>query len=345
MKKYLVFLLNVIFMVGFIHESIAGGITTAKYAGEFLSLGVGGRSLGMGSAYVALARDVTAGYWNPAGLAFLEYPQIMLMHTSQFSGIINYDYGSFGFPVGKRSSLGFSVIRVGVDDIKETALPNPDVGLGETYVDENGRLVRNTPFVKGFINSADYAFFLTYSKRVSGAFSYGGNVKILNRIIGDNSAWGIGFDLGFMFNPFSKLNVGINIQDITSTMLAWDTGRRELITPSIRSGFAYPIEVSFFGGTMQPALDFIFRFENRQQTSAANIGRASMDVNFGWEYQYQNSFAFRLGTAEVGRFTAGVGIHLPKLQIDYAFLSHEELGATHRISARLTIKEPKFKRK
>ena len=40
-----------------------------KYAGEFLSIGVGGRALGMGGAYVALANDVTAGYYNPAGLA------------------------------------------------------------------------------------------------------------------------------------------------------------------------------------------------------------------------------------------------------------------------------------
>jgi hypothetical protein len=47
---------------------IAGETKVAKYAGEFLSIGIGGRALGMGSAAVALASDVTAGYWNPAGL-------------------------------------------------------------------------------------------------------------------------------------------------------------------------------------------------------------------------------------------------------------------------------------
>ena len=51
--------------------SAAGETGIAKYAGEFLSLGVGGRALGMGGASVALANDVTAGYWNPAGLALL----------------------------------------------------------------------------------------------------------------------------------------------------------------------------------------------------------------------------------------------------------------------------------
>ncbi|MFQ5768942.1 MAG: PorV/PorQ family protein [bacterium] len=332
------------FIFFFSSNILAGGFGTAKYAGEFLGLGVGGRSLGMGGAYVSVARDVTAGYWNPAGLAFIDYPEVMLMHTSQFSGVVNYDYGGFGLPVGKRSSLGLSLIRVGVDDIKRTALPNPDVGIGETYVDENGRLVRNTPFVDGFFGSADYALFLTYSKKVTGSFAFGGNVKLLNRTIGDNSAWGIGFDLGFMFNPMTQLIIGINLQDITTTMLAWDTGRRELIIPSVRAGLSYPWTLNFLGGQVQPSLDFIIRFENRRQSAQANLGRASLDVTLGWEYQFQDAFAIRVGTSEVGKFTAGAGLHLPKLQIDYAFLDHT-LGSTHRISAHLTIEEPKFKRK
>ncbi|MFQ5706266.1 MAG: PorV/PorQ family protein [bacterium] len=324
--------------------SAGGGLTTAKYAGEFLSLGVGARSLGMGGAYVSVARDVTAGYWNPAGLSFIEYPQVMLMHTSQFSGVVSYNYGSFGIPVGHKSSLGFSIIRVGVDNIKQTALPNPDLEVGATYRDGEGRLVRNTPFVKNLFASTDYGLFLTYSKRVSESFAYGGNVKLLNRSIGDNSAWGVGFDLGFMFNPLAQLIVGINVQDITSTVLAWDTGRRELITPTIRTGLSYPLALSFVGGQVQPSMDFIVKFENRQQSATTNLGRASLDVTFGWEYQYQQSFAIRVGATEVGRFAAGAGLHFPKLQIDYAFLDHG-LGATHRISARLTIEEPKFKRK
>ena len=43
--------------------------TGNKYAGEFLAIGVGGRPLGMGGAFVSLVSDVTAGYWNPGALA------------------------------------------------------------------------------------------------------------------------------------------------------------------------------------------------------------------------------------------------------------------------------------
>lgn len=333
----------------------AGDLTTGKYAGEFLTLGAGGQSLGMGGAFVAVARDVTSGYWNPAGLSHLDYPEFMLMHSRQFRGEVNYDYGAVGLPVGEKTSLGLSLIRLGVDDIQETALRNPDVGLGETYVDENGQLVRNTPFVSGLFGGTDLAMFLTYSKRVSQTFSYGGNVKFVNRSIGDNSAWGVGFDIGFMFNPTSRLLVGLNFQDITTTLLAWDTGRRELIRPSVRAGFSYPIVVSQLGGQLQPAVDFVFRFENREQDALASIGAGSVDVNFGWEYRYHDAIAFRFGFANLGdsgaaqmnfgQLSAGVGIQLPKLQIDYAYLGHEDLGNTHRISARLTLQEPKFQRK
>lgn len=335
-------------------NGFAGGLMTAKYAGEFLNLGAGGQSLGMGGAFVAVARDVTAGYWNPAGLAFINYPEIMLMHSRQFSDVINYNYGSVALPMGRRSSLGFSVVRLGVDDIKKVGLTNPEVGLGEFYQDENGQLVQNRSIILDTFGNADYAFFLTYAKRVTEQFSYGGNVKFINRILGDNSAWGVGFDIGFMFNPTSRLIVGLNLQDITSTLLAWDTGRRELITPSLKAGVTYPITFSMMGGRLQPALDLLIRFENRQQNALANLGRASVDVNMGWEYVYHNAVALRIGFSDVGqndvqmdfgRFAAGVGLHFPKLNIDYAFLGHEELGSTHRISARLTLEELKFKRR
>jgi hypothetical protein len=288
---------------------------------------------------------VTAGYWNPAGLALVDYPEIMLMHSRQFSGELNYDYGAFALPVGRRNSLGLSVVRVGVDDIIRTAVPRTDLELGDTYVNENGQLVRNTPFPVGTFSSADYAMYLTFAKRSSDNFAYGANVKMLYRSLGDNSAWGFGFDVGFNFKLWKAMRGGVNFQDITSTLIAWDTSRRELITPSIRTGIAYPIKLGFADSHLLPAFDTIIRFENRNESAALSAGRMSLDFNVGMEYQYRNLFALRIGRSEVGNFTAGAGIYLPKLQIDYAFLGHEDLGNTHRISAKLTLQEPKFRRK
>lgn len=331
-----------VLITGLVSQPLVGGeFTTAKFAGEFLNLGVGARSLGMGGAYVAVARDVTAGYWNPAGLAYLETPQAMLMHTSQFAGLVNYNYGGFGLPVSGASSLGLSIMRVGVDDIPRTALPNPELEIGETYVDEDGRVVRNIPYVSGQFSSTDYAFYLTYSKRISNDFAFGGNVKFLNRNLDEHSAWGLGFDVGFLFNPVSQLIVGINLQDVTSTLVAWDTGRRELITPTLRTGVTYPLQMSFLGGEVQPSVDFVVQFDNREQGTLAHLGRSSLDMKLGFEYSYREAFAFRVGSSEVGSFAAGAGLHFSNLHIDYAFLEHT-LGSTHRISVKLTFGKRSF---
>jgi len=91
-----------------------------KYSGEFLAIGVGGRPLGMGGAFVSLVNDVTAGYWNPGALARINYPQLSLMHDERFGNLVNYDYGSVAIPFGPSTSFGISVIRLGVDDVLNT---------------------------------------------------------------------------------------------------------------------------------------------------------------------------------------------------------------------------------
>ena len=48
----------------------------------FLLISPGARAGGMGEAQVAVANDVYASYWNPAGLAFLQGWEMALMHVN-----------------------------------------------------------------------------------------------------------------------------------------------------------------------------------------------------------------------------------------------------------------------
>lgn len=322
----------------------AGGFKTAKYGSESYSFGIGGRALGMGGAYAALARDVTAIYWNPAGLAHVEFPQIMLMYAELHRAVVSYNFAGAAFPMGPVRTLGFGITRVGVDGIPVTRLTNPALKLGDFYVDENGQTRQNRPYVETYISDAEYAFYLSYAIKRSERFSYGGNVKVLHKAIGDFSAWGLGFDLSVLYNPKGGLFLGASLQDVTTTILAWDTGRREVIVPALRLGAAYPITIPMLGGCLSPALDVELRFEGRDFAAQAAVGPVSADAHVGWEYQFRDLLAVRLGS-DVGNLSAGAGIRLPKLQIDYAFLRHPDLDDTHRISVRLTIQEPRFRRR
>src|SRR5688572_204992 len=96
-------------------------VSTPKYSNEFMSIGVGGRALAMGNAQVAITRDATAGYWNPAGLLNIKTRyNAALMHSELFAGIAKHDYGTFSTSLDSMSHLGISVIRLGVDDIPNT---------------------------------------------------------------------------------------------------------------------------------------------------------------------------------------------------------------------------------
>lgn len=317
----------------------------AKYAGEFISLGVGGRALGMGGASVALANDVTAGYWNPAGLAQINYPQFTLMHDEQFANLVNYDYGAVAIPFGSNSSLGLSVIRLGVDDIPNTASAGINGITGDPLSNPGDPNFRIDPNKVTYFNAADWAFYFTYAKKQSDDFSYGVNVKVIRRELDNASATGIGLDVGLWYTPFDNVQLGANLQDITTTFLAWSTGRNELISPTMKVGSAYFIEA--FGGRFAPAIDFDVRFENRQYASMAHLGPVSLDLHSGLEYQFKSLVALRIGYSDVKQLTMGAGVRLPKLNIDYSFAKFDatnQLGNTHRISLMFTLEAEQFRR-
>jgi len=316
----------------------------AKYAGEFLSLGVGGRALGMGGAAAALSNDVTAGYWNPAGLSLISYPEIALMHEEQFGSLVNYDYGAVAIPWGSSASLGVSIIRLGVDDIPDTRNAGVDANGNLTY--DPSQFSRIDPNRVTYFNAADWALYLTYSKKQAADFAYGVNVKLIRRDLGDNSATGIGFDVGAWYTPVDDLLLGVNIQDVTTTLLAWDTGRNELITPTMKIGSAYLFDVP--GGQFAPAVDVDVRFEGRSFASIAHVGPISLDPHVGGEYQFKNLIAIRVGYSDVKQLTLGAGIRLPKLNIDYSYATFgngtDQLGSSHRISMQFTLETERFKR-
>jgi hypothetical protein len=327
--------------------SVSPQTVISKYAGEFMAIGVGARALGMGGAYVAVANDVTSAYYNPAGLAHINYPQISLMHAEQFGNLVNYDYAGFALPFGTDMSFGISAMRLAVDGIPDTrdalVIRNTQTRL---YDINDPRAGINPELVKEF-SDQDWAFYLTFAKRHSDDFYYGASVKIIKRDIAEFGAWGIGFDVGALYSPVENLFLGANLQDITTTLIAWDTGRNELVSPTAKIGASYMVE--FLGGKLTPALDFDVRFENRRFASNFNLGPVSFDMHAGLEYNFKNLFAVRAGYNDVKQFTLGAGIKLPKLNIDYSFArfnysQNERLDDTHRISLILTLEEPRFLR-
>ena len=171
------------------------GFGQVKYSNEFLNIGVGVRSAGMGNAVVASTKDVTAGYWNPASLLQLENNiELGYQHSELFAGVANYDFGGMGFKIDDVSSAGFSFIRSGVDDIPDT----------RSLMDANGDI--NYDRIESF-SSVDNAFIFHYARKVGPPpLSIGGSVKIVRRKVGEfASAIGFGVDISALYK-LEKVN-------------------------------------------------------------------------------------------------------------------------------------------
>lgn len=340
-KRFAAFLITLLLL----SSGLQAQTVISKYAGEFMALGVGGRALGMGGAFVAVANDVTSGYYNPAGLANINYPQLSLMHSEQFGDLVNYDYGAVAIPYSTDMSFGLSIMRLGVDGIPDTRNALYDAN-GDGIIDINEDRLDYSRITE--FSNQDWAFYLTFAKRQSENFYWGVNAKIIRRDLAEFGATGIGFDVGAYYMPMENLYLGANLQDATTTLVAWSTGRNELVSPTLKIGGAYKI-VEILGGYIMPALDFDIRFENRRYASNFNIGPVSFDMHAGFEYTFKNVVSVRAGYNDVKQFTIGAGVKLPKLNIDYSFARFSEseidrLPDSHRISLMLTLEEPRFLR-
>jgi hypothetical protein len=338
-KRFAAFLITLLL----VSSGLQAQTVISKYAGEFMALGVGGRALGMGGAFVAVANDVTSGYYNPAGLANINYPQLSLMHSEQFGDLVNYDYGAVAIPYSTDMSFGLSVMRLGVDGIPDTRNALYDAN-GDGIVDINEDRLDYSRITE--FSNQDWAFYLTFAKRQSENFYWGINAKIIRRDLAEFSATGIGFDVGAYYMPIENLSLGANLQDATTTLIAWSTGRNELVSPTLKVGGAYKF-VEILGGYIMPALDLDIRFENRQFASNFNVGPVSFDMHAGFEYNFKNIVSVRAGFNDVKQFTVGAGVKLPKLNIDYSFARFsgseiDRLPDSHRISLILTLEEPRF---
>jgi len=319
------------------------GFVNAKYAGEFLGFGVGGRAAGMGGTGTGYASDVTAGYFNPAALSLVTYPQGALLHESRFAGQINYDYLGLVWPFDPAQTLGLSAIRLGLDGIKDSRNALVDLN-GNGRLDTEDRIDSSRITLGG---SANWAVYGSYARQITPELSVGGSLKFLYKSILEHSAWGLGVDVSASYRPMADLVVGATLSDATKSLLIWDTGNQEFIVPTLRLGAGYTVHVAEHHAIL-PVLDAIVRFEGRHSTTSGDLGFASLDAAAGLEYSFKDRVFVRGGYTELQQITLGAGVRLPKLNIDYAF-THENqelqgFGPTHRVSVMLTIEEPRFAR-
>ena len=357
----------------------AQGQRIAKYGADFLAGGVDARALGMGGAYVSLADEVSAGYWNPAGLSHLTYPEISYMHVERFAGAVSFDYGAVAFPATERSTVGVSVFRSGVNDIVNTL--NAWDPVREQPKGNYESLI--TTF-----SAADWALFVGYSRQVNERLSVGVTFKGLRRTIGDfANAWGYSVDVAAQYRA-GPYRLGAVVQDVSTMLQSWSVnpgafelddaeinpqtgqpytfqdvfdqdlpdGGTALVLPVARlgAGAAWPVGN---GHTLTVALDTDVAVDG-QRAYVPNIGDVSFRPRLGAAFDYKGVAELRGGLQRI-RYgdtfgldltpSIGAGLDLAQVSVDFSFgdfagLTAQDLGYSYRISAQLRLEQPGLKR-
>lgn len=295
-----------------------------KYAGEFLNIGLGSAAAGIGGAYVSIAEDGFASYWNPAGTAGSSH-QIIFTHSSNFGDLVAHDALGYSRPMNQ-AAIGLVYLRLSVKDIPYTL--DALIDINNNGVMDDGERLDYSQIT--YQNDVESALFLNYSRKHNKFSRWGANLKVVNKSIGSNSAWGLGLDLGAILAPWKILKVGINLQDITTTYLAWDTGTKEIISPTVRIGASYH---PFIAGEQPLAIagGADFRFEGRGSAANYYLGSISSDIHFGIEYWLKRRIALRTGIDQ-GQFAAGLGLKLGRLRFDYSYITHKYLESSTKLS-------------
>ncbi len=343
----------------FVSHTNAKAQSTPKYSNNFLSVGVGGKAFGMSQSVVASVDDVTAGYWNPAGLVHMkDNIQLSYMHTNYFAGIANYDYGGLAFKAGNNNVMGVSFIRMGIDGI-----PNTLDLIKNGQIDYD----RITEF-----SAVDYAFLFSYAqKALKDGLSFGGSAKIISRKAGQFAkSWGFGIDAGVQYRTESNWNFAVLARDVTSTFNAWkftfteaekdvltQTGNSipknslEITLPMIIYGVAKHIDFSD-----KLSLDIEANVDmttDGKRNVPIKTDVVSFDPHMGFQLGYANKAFVRGGIGSFQQISdidqneswsfqpnIGVGIDLNKFAIDYAMADVADVAVanySHVFSIRFKI--------
>ncbi len=350
----------------------AGPAGATKYAGEFLRIPVGARAIGMGGAFSAVCDDATSPYWNPAGMVYLPYREVVFQHAEEFGGLLNHDFGSVVLPLhgaeGHQLAIGASIIRLATDNIPITPRPGqlrpgidfwdygtdndpttPGNGQGDGIWEPGEKLLIDASSLYRASNS-DYAMTLSIARQRGPHLAVGGNLKFVRESVPDTlpgehvTAFGAGIDLGALYMPTDAITLSAAVHDLTTTYLSWSNGTREFIMPTLDTGASF----SFHPADRQAltyALDLAWGFQRRKLDSEFSLGGQTWDVRTGLEYWYHDTFALRSGVN--GKDLAfGAGVRYRHIGVDYAaslnrffaandkqFPDDTELDVTHIVSA------------
>ncbi|MBI3195657.1 MAG: PorV/PorQ family protein [Ignavibacteriae bacterium] len=308
-----------------------GGQRAGISAFQFLKIGAGARGVALGESFTAIANDVSALYWNPAGLTQFGDNQAVFAHT-EYVVDIKHEFAGVAYHVTSTDVVGVSLTSLHMDDMEITT---------ETQPKGTGR----------YFSFGDVALGLSYGRTMTDQFSFGLTVKYVEETLDILKMRGVLVDIGTYYwtgigsTRFAVVvsNFGADVAPKGEVTLYNDS------TVTSFQSFSPPTQFKF-GIAWDP-----IEMEGQKITTSLELNHPndnSENVRLGVEYNWNQWLSLRAGVKRtigeplLGRdktsandVTVGFGVTAPStlasLTFDYAFANFNELGSVHRISLRV----------
>jgi hypothetical protein len=299
------------------------------------NLGVGARAEAMGGAFVAVADDASALYWNPAGLGQISESRLSGAHTEYLAGI-RYEWVGFVQPVHDVGSVGVSGKFLFGGDVAHTV----ETPAG---IEERGTFAYTTRHLQVALGS-----------KPLGRFRVGGGIELAREGFEFSSAAAeipasttdvTLVHLGGLYTPpFDGLRVGAALRNVGGDVAL--AGEPVPLPRLLQLGASYERRMESL--PEDPGVDAFEMGGAPTVVADAAIITLSADLRFmreespslraGSEYRFRNGFAVRAGYRSDGpfelasRLSGGLGYLTDSYEADYAFAPLGDLGAVHRMS-------------
>lgn len=301
---------------------------TGTTAAQFLKISPGARSVALGGAFVSIADDASALWWNPAGIAEMDGNGLIFNHSNWLAGM-SYDYFGVTYNLAGLGVLGVAVSYFSVGEMERTTELKPD-GTGE------------------YFDASNFSFALTFARKLTDDFSFGLTAKYVQENIYHMSSNTIAFDVGMRYvTPFNGLRLGMAMRNYGTKMQLsgdddiapidiWDDfDGNNLATNAHLALGSFDIPLNFNVGLSYEVL----QAENYRLTIASDAVIPNDNFNYvnaGAEFAFNEMFFVRGGFNKLfldsneGGMTLGGGLDFDISQfglvLDYAYEDYGKLN-------------------
>jgi hypothetical protein len=304
----------------------------------FLKVGVGARTVALGTAVTGIAGEATQMFYNPAGIALQEKTLQASFTYNKWIADIAHSAAAVAYNWEGVGTIGVGFITFGVSGIEANRDIPVDPGLKQYQID-------NT--TSSTYDYRDVAYQLTISRYITDRLAMGFTVKGISQTIDGQGASAFAVDFGSLYHigvldwtiaaRFNNLGTDLKFYDIASSLpLQFTIGtamkpyKNELVGVMISADASKPLDgpLYIFSGAEVTFMDMFalragYKFNYSGTNEVTTVGSSAIN-------------------STVEGLSAGAGVHTTmqgyEIGFDYSYTQMDLLDPAHRFTLTVGLK-------